>query len=134
MSQRYPMIAVPEVEHERGGNNLANKRALRLWQAAKRIVTRRHGLTIDKIKVEPDPTVLGNFGFHSSVFAVAGANRTRDVSGCFEVRVSQLTGAVRISPVVYTETTLFPEIPYKRVKPAEVPHALRQFARALSRS
>ncbi|MBP7252149.1 MAG: hypothetical protein KBA75_01540 [Alphaproteobacteria bacterium] len=123
-----------EPAHEMGRNNLANKRALRLWQSAKNIVTRRHGLTIGAIKVEPDPGIAGALGMKSSVFAVAGHSNKHDVSGCFEVRVSQLTGGVRISPALFTGFDAYPEIPVKSAKTGEVPRALRQFVRALGRA
>lgn len=129
-----PLPTQREPAHEMGRSNLANKRALRLWQSAKNIVTRRHGLTIGAIKVEPDPGIAGVLGMKSSVFAVAGHSNKHDVSGCFEVRVSQLTGSVRISPALFTEPVVYPEIPVKSARVGEVPRALRQFVRALGRA
>lgn len=126
----------PVPAHELGSNGLANRRALRLWHSAKNIVTNRKRLTIGSIKLEPEPGLFGAFGLKSSVFAVAGHSKDRKISGCFEVRVSQLTGRVHVSPALFLldEVYAHKEIPSRAVRVGEVPRALRHFAKALSRS
>lgn len=115
---------------------MANKRVLRLWQSAKNIVTNRKRMTIGTIRVEPEPGLLGAIGLKSSVFAVAGHSKRHDVSGCFEVRVSQLSGSVRVTPALYRREEAFAhtEIATRTVRAGQVPRAMRLFARALSRS
>lgn len=136
MTRQQAKHSAPPIAHELGKNSLANKRALRLWHSAKNIVTNRKRLTIGSITVEPEPGLLGAIGLKSSVFAVAGHSKNLQVSGCFEVRVSQLTGRVRVSPALFhrDQTYAHTEDPARAVRAGEVPRALRQFARTLSRS
>ena len=128
----HPRI-VPVTAHEIGTNPKANGTALTLWHQASTIFSPQRGFTMGSIRLENDPGPLGLLGKKDSVFEVAGHGYDKMVSGVLEVRVSQLTGRIKVSPFVHPEQPLRPKLPVWRTTAEKLPAHYQRFLRALGR-
>lgn len=133
MSAKHHPRIVPVMEHENGINPKANGTALTLWQQASEIFSPQRGFTIGAIRLEHDPGLLGMLGKQDSVFEVAGHGHNKMVSGVLEIRVSQLTGRIKVAPFVHPEEPLRPKLLVWRTTPDKLPAHYQRFLRALGR-
>lgn len=133
MSTKHHHRRIPVMAHQIGTNPKANGTALTLWQQASEIFCPQRGFTIGSIRLENDPGPLGLFGKKDSVFEVAGHGYDKMVSGVLEVRVSQLTGRIKVSPFVHPEQPLRPKLPVWRTTPDKLPAHYQRFLHALGR-
>lgn len=134
MSARHHHVpVVPVMAHETGSNATANGTALALWHQASTVFKPQNGFTIGHIRLEDDPGPLGMLGKKDSVFEVAGHGYNKTVAGVLEVRVSQLTGRIKVSPFVHPEQPLRPRLPVWRTTPEKLPAHYQRFLKALGR-